>query len=139
MILLAALFEIHKTRVNRIKDMLKKSDIHEWVLNFILNLLDDEQTDVSEKLLFPKYLSILPKVVTEENKIELLRKYLSKWYNGDCGCYGAHKSNQNIYYGYWSFEAGAIAKILNPDDSSLKNVKYYLYDLVHYKNDICKL
>ncbi|MDD7379168.1 MAG: DUF1911 domain-containing protein [Lachnospiraceae bacterium] len=37
------------------------------------------------------------------------------------------------YYGYWSFEAGAIAKILNLDDSSLKDVPYYPYDLVHYK------
>lgn len=133
MISLAALFQIDKTRIERIKDMLKKSDIHDWVFDFILNSLVDEQTDVCEKLLFPKYLSILPKVVTEENKIELLRKYLSKWYNGDCGCYGAHKSKQNIYYGYWSFEAGAIAKILNLDDSNLKNVKYYPYDLVHYK------
>jgi hypothetical protein len=27
----------------------------------------------------------------------------------------------------------AIAKILNLDDSSLKDVAYYPYDLVHYK------
>ena len=133
MISLAALFEIDKIHVKRMKDMLRKSDVHDWVFDFILNSLDDEQTDISEKLLFPKYLSTLQKVVLEENKIELLKKYLSKWYNGDCGCYGAHKSKQNIYYGYWSFEAGAIAKILNLDDSSLKNAKYYPYDLAHYK------
>ena len=73
-------------------------------------------------------------MVAEENKIELLKKYLtSEWYNGDCGSYEAHKSKHNIYYGYWSFEAGAIAKILNLDDTSLKNVPYYPYDLVHYK------
>ena len=45
----------------------------------------------------------------------------------------SHKSSENVYYGYWSFEAGAIAKILNLDDSSLKDVPYYPYDLVHYK------
>lgn len=133
MISLAALFEIDKIHVKRMKDMLKKSDVHDWVFDFILNSLNNEQTEVSEKLLFPKHLSTLQKVVLEENKTELLKKYLSKWYNGDCGCYGAHKSKQNIYYGYWSFEAGAIAKILNLDDSSLKNAKYYPYDLVHYK------
>lgn len=133
MISLAALFEIDKMFIERMKDMLKKSDVHDWVLDFILNSLEDKPADVSKKLLFPKYLSVLQKVVFEENKIELLKKYLSKWYNGDCGCYGAHKSTQNIYYGYWSFEAGAIAKILNLDDSSLKNAKYYPYDLVHYK------
>lgn len=43
------------------------------------------------------------------------------------------ESKQNIYYGYWSFEAGAIAKILNIDDDSIKNISYYPYDLVHYR------
>jgi hypothetical protein len=50
-----------------------------------------------------------------------------------CAWYDSHKSSKNDYYGYWSFEAGAIAKILNLDDSSLKDVAYYPYDLVHYK------
>ena len=86
-----------------------------------------------KEMLFPNAFSTLQKVVLEGNKIELLKKYLFNWYNEDCGCYEAHKSKQNIYYGYWSFEAGAIAKILNLNDSSLKNESYYPYDLVHYK------
>ena len=70
----------------------------------------------------------------ETDKPRLLEKYLeANWYNEKCDCYEAHKSSQNIYYGYWSFEAGAIAKILNLDDSDLKDVPYYPYDLVHYK------
>ena len=44
-----------------------------------------------------------------------------------------HQGIDGIYYGYWSFEAGAIAKKLHLDDTSLKNVPYYPYDLVHYK------
>lgn len=134
MVSLAALFGIGKARVKGMKMMLEKSDIHDWVFDFILNSLDGEQAGVSGKLLFPKHLSTLQKAASEDNKTQLLKKYLSKWYNGDCGCYGAHKSTQDIYYGYWSFEAGAIAKILGIDDSSLKNAKYYPYDLVHYKS-----
>ena len=38
----------------------------------------------------------------------------------------------------WSFEAGAIAKILNLDDECLKGAKYYPYDLAHFKADDCK-
>ncbi len=49
------------------------------------------------------------------------------------GWYDIHKTKEKLYYGYWSFETGAIAKILNLDDSSLKDVSYYPYDLVHYK------
>lgn len=76
----------------------------------------------------------LQRVVYEENKIELLKKYLNNdWYNEDCGCYEAHKSKQNIYYGYWSFEAGAIAKILKINDTQLRDTQYYPYDMVHYK------
>ena len=44
-----------------------------------------------------------------------------------------HKSDRDLYYGYWSFDAGAIAKILELDDTALKDVSYYPYDLVHYK------
>lgn len=101
---------------------------------FLLDSWDNKQTNGDKKLLFPKSFSTLQKVVFAENKVELLKKYLSHdWYNRDCGCYEAHKSKQNIYYGYWSFEAGAISRILSLDDSSLKDVPYYPYDIVHYK------
>ena len=41
-----------------------------------------------------------------------------------------HKRNIDNYVGYWSFEAGAICKImgLNPED--FKGVNYFPYDLV---------
>jgi hypothetical protein len=38
-----------------------------------------------------------------------------------------------IYCGYWSFESGAIARILQLDDSTLANTPYYPYDMAHYK------
>ena len=41
-----------------------------------------------------------------------------------------HKRNIDNYVGYWSFEAGAICKImgLNPED--FKGENYFPYDLV---------
>lgn len=61
---------------------------------------------------------------------------LKKWYklHKDAAWYDSHKSKQDIYNGYWSFEAGAIAKILNIEDSSLKDEPYYPYDLVHFQD-----
>lgn len=73
----------------------------------------------------------------EDKHCELLKDYLQeKWYeiHRDCAWYDSHKLGKSTYYGYWSFEAGAIAKILNLNDSSLKNVPYYPYDLVHAIN-----
>lgn len=134
MISLGVLFGADKTFAKKVKIMLERAKINDWLLFFLLDSLEDEQIEVSKELLFPNSFSNLQKVVFKENKIQILKEYLSgDWYNEDCGCYEAHKSKQNIYYGYWSFETGAIVKILNLDDSSLKDMLYYPYDLVHYK------
>ena len=69
--------------------------------------------------------------------LERLKKYLFKeWYRGhsSAGWYDAHKSKWNIHTGYWSFESGALVKILGLDDSSLKDAQYYPYDIVHWEN-----
>lgn len=66
-----------------------------------------------------------------------LRKYLTKeWYRGNAemGWHNDHKSKFNLHYGYWSFESGALVKILHLDDSSLKGVQYYPYDMVHWND-----
>lgn len=134
MLSLGVLFGVDEDYVKMVKSMLEKSNIKDWLFNFLLDSMCDTIVDEDKEMIFPDAFITLQKVVYEENKIELLKKYLlNDWYNEDCGCYEAHKSKQNIYYGYWSFEAGAIAKILNIDDSDLKNTLYYPYDLVHYK------
>jgi hypothetical protein len=66
--------------------------------------------------------------------VMLLRSYLeNQWYDihKECAWHGTHKSPKTVYYGYWSFEAGAITKVCNLDDSLLKGQVYYPYDLVH--------
>ena len=67
---------------------------------------------------------------------DLLKDYLEKkWYkiHKECSWYDIHKKSPELYAGYWSFEAGAVAKILGVDDSSLKDEQYYPYDLVHFE------
>ena len=49
----------------------------------------------------------------------------------DAAWHNSHKSKQDVYYGYWSYEAGAIVKCMGLDGSLLKDEKYYSYDLVH--------
>lgn len=84
------------------------------------------------------YKSILEIIqLADKNKLDSLqriKKYLTKeWYRGhsDCGWYNDHKFG-NIHYGYWSFESGALVKILGLDDSSLKDCPYYPYDMAHW-------
>ena len=136
MISLGILFGADKAFAKKIIEMLEDANINDWLLFFLLDSWAGLEENEDKKLLFPKSFSRLQKVVSEDNKAGLLKEYLSKdWYNKDCGCHEAHKSKQNIYYGYWSFESGAISKVLSLNDDDLKGVPYYPYDLVHYKYD----
>ena len=57
-----------------------------------------------------------------------------KWYKGmkDTYWYNSHKDDEDIHFGYWCFEGAALAKLLEIDDSGLKDSQYYPYDLVHF-------
>lgn len=94
LISLAVLFKADKVRTMKIRNMLENSNVKDWLFYFLLNSLDGELIDNSQNMFFPDAFYTLQKVVFEENKVELLKKYLSKeWYNEDCGCYEAHKSS----------------------------------------------
>lgn len=128
MISLAVLFGIEQELVFKTRSVLRELGVSDWLLDYLLGSNMPES-----QLVFPDRFHSL-KHVKENNKIELLEQYLKReWYNKDCDCYKAHTSKQKIYYGYWSFEAGAVAKILGIDDLSLKDTPFYPYDLVHYE------
>ena len=134
MISLGVLFDGDTMLAKAMKDMLKATEINDWLLNFLLcSWLGVKVENENCDLIFPKDFSLLQKAVLTHNKREFLQKYLSCWYGEDGGYYEAHKSSRKIYYGYWSFEAGAVAKILNIDDTGMEHILYYPYDLVRYK------
>ena len=99
--------------------------------------LNDKVSNMEGEIKFKKQYIFLQEIVSNPNeREELLIRYIKKdWYRVHAGMdwYNSHKKlDKMLYKGYWSFEAGAIAKILNIDDSRLKDTKYYPYDLVHF-------
>lgn len=46
--------------------------------------------------------------------------------------YDHHKSKNNIYYGYWSFESAAIAKSLHINVNNFENSKYFPKDMYYF-------
>jgi len=109
------------------------SNTKDWLYEY---LIVGENTNT---ILFPEPYDMVKEIVdsSDANKSLLLEEYIkNKWYkaHNDCGWYDTHKSNQNVYSGYWSFEAGAIAKILKIDDEELKDLPYYPYDMVHFED-----
>lgn len=134
---LAVLFQVNRSDIFELEEKLISEKFDDYLVNFLIKKIDSTWERKGVEFEFKVY-DCLKIIVESDEKIacEALKKYLQEqWYeiHRECAWYDSHKSSQNVYYGYWSFEAGAIAKILNIDDSSLKDVAYYPYDLVHYK------
>lgn len=120
------------------------NDFKEYIIDLInkTNIKDDYLLNEFYFYLFEKKISnptsykikYAEKIFKEKNA-DIIRIILnSEWYNfhKEAYWYNADKADNNIYEGYWAFDIAAIAKILGIDDSKLKDVPYYPYDLVHY-------
>ncbi|MBQ4818857.1 PoNe immunity protein domain-containing protein [Aquimarina sp. MMG016] len=93
-----------------------------------------EEYDTDQSVILKVYDKL--RRATEQNDKEeaakLVKEFLEKdFYHKHSGFYNSHKSKANTYYGYWSFEAAAIVKIMGLDDSSFIDQQYYPKDLVH--------
>ena len=62
-----------------------------------------------------------------------IRTYLQRhWYPGhaDMGWHGTHTRDDDTYFGYWAFEAAAVARRLGVSAVQLGNVPYFPGDLL---------
>ena len=66
-------------------------------------------------------------------RVALMKEYLNDWYQASRreGYYDSHKRGDE-FKGYWSWEAAAITYLLDIDDRSYSNVKFYPSDLVDF-------
>ncbi|MDB0544124.1 hypothetical protein RSP795_21595 [Ralstonia solanacearum] len=70
-----------------------------------------------------------------EQRPALMAKYLDEWYKASRRepYYDSHtKGRLHSYYGYWSFEAAAIAVELGIDDSSFRDKPFYPAELADF-------
>lgn len=110
--------------------IINKLNLDDGMSNLCLRYLDLEPNGNNESKL--SYVNNL--LDDSENKAKNLKDILKKWYvfHQDAYWYDTHKLKNDTYCGYWSFELGAIAKILQLNDKELKEQQYYPYDLVHF-------
>ena len=127
---MAYLFGADENTLEKIrKSMVEKSGAktYDWLIEFVLtgNL-------VGGKLAWEKSDHFLAEAI-EQRSAEPIKTYLSRWYSSNLssGWYDTHKCDDDelLYYGYWCFEAAAIAKRLGLDDTPLRKSKYYPVDL----------
>ncbi|MDZ4481610.1 PoNe immunity protein domain-containing protein [Bacillus cereus] len=138
---IAVMLNVEDKEFNRLIAMVRKEGLNDYLINYFIAFRNSEPSDFYEQSEFyVKYPYFKLKEVIESNKISQeksiknLEKYIKEyWYKGHLeeAWYDAHENKHDIYSGYWSFESGAIAKILKLDDSTLKDSSYYPYDMVH--------
>lgn len=129
MFAIGVFFEKRKNEfLNILLEIFNKCQLTDGLIIFFLRYLqgDKYQFNSSEFDYFEKlYLS--------KDKENDLKECIVSWYqlHKDAYWFNSHKSVSNTYCGYWSFDIGAIAKILDICDKDLVNAQYYPYDLVH--------
>ncbi|MDR1563436.1 MAG: DUF1911 domain-containing protein [Oscillospiraceae bacterium] len=131
------MLEIEDACIFELAGLLKREGIDNWIFNFLLHSRDASISyENSSFTVYPDFYQSLRELVNSSpaEQPKLLKAYLSKWYPAmkTASWYNSHKNKWIIHYGYWSFESGAIAKLLSLNDSGFQSVKYYPYDLVHY-------
>ncbi|MCS4533014.1 PoNi-like cognate immunity protein [Neisseria montereyensis] len=134
MLSLGILLNLEIENYQRIVTVLDNSKRRDYLLEYIIQAKISNRT-IFNDLTYPKHFGFFKKLI-ENKDITTLKNHLEKdWYNSMklTYWYDNHKSKANTFFGYWSFESGALVKILNLDDSILKDQQYYPYDMVHFK------
>ena len=140
---LAVLLNAEKEEVEKIKELLLKENVKDYLIDYMMNYLDSGWEVKTDELMFQTPFSKLKKVTKCEDKkeaVDMLKNYLEKdWYKGhkSAGWYDSHNKDEKkygkIYSGYWSYEAGAVSKIMELEDEDMREQQYYPYDMVHFE------
>ena len=141
MLSLGYLLDIVKADFEKLVNLIDKDGVKDFLLEFIIRAKLKNRTLITNenyqtRFDIPKVFKKLREAIIETDKIEaekLTKEFIKQdWYKNHKGqgWYDSHKSKYDIYYGYWSFEAAAIVKIMGLDDSSFRNCDYYPKDLL---------
>lgn len=138
---LAYLLNISDSYFKMLIDIIDRDNISDNLYEFIIkSRFPDrkqnrpEEYDLEHSIILKVYDKLRKATVTEnkEEASKLVKQFLEKdFYHKHSNFYEFHKKRQDAYYGYWSFEAAAIVKIMGLDDSSFIDNQYYPKDLVH--------
>lgn len=133
------MLDIEDKKFEKLIALIERDKVQDYLIDYLIKYRKKDW-QITEKFLWDKPYKSIAEIVelSEINKkksADRLKKYLTNQWYKSWNAKDAHKSKWNIHTGYWSFESGAIAKILDLDDTDLKEQQYYPYDLVHFKND----
>jgi len=139
LISLAILCDVSQEEFNKIKEVLKRDNVQDKLLDYLIKYKDPTWSGSSNNYIQKEPYASVDTFLTDTNTetaVPKIKHYLDKiWYKGhDESHWHGTLENDNLsyYFGYWAWEVAAIVKINGIDDTALKNQKYYPYDAVHW-------
>lgn len=137
---LSIIFNIQNNEMDQLINLLKKYNYKDKFLEILSHYINSNYKVETENLVFKKAIGPLVEIIelaeTDKSKsVERLKIYLDKqWFNMQKEGLITNRDHlkKGKYRGYWSIEAAALVKMLDLDDSILRECKYYPYDLAHY-------
>ena len=97
------------------------------LLKCLATYVKDGSIEWDESLTINEAYVGLNEVFSSKNKEVALLNYLGKWYEArkEFAWYNTHLSDSDTYCGYWSFESGAISKMLKLKEDVLSQSVYF--------------
>jgi hypothetical protein len=129
------LLDSSKDIIERVVGVIEKTNKQDFFIELFASYLlhskaaIPENTVLYHKIPYQKLMTIATndlKTIAEKTKSFLEEDYYKDmeqayWYDSD-------KNKNDLYFGYWCFEAAALMKVLSIDDAILKGTIYYPYD-----------
>jgi len=135
MLSLGVLLDTTADEFEDIVKVLDKSERKDALLEFLMSHKSQNRDSVT-KIMYENPYKALFEITQNANKNEVaydLKAFLDKkWYSGmrNVYWYDNHKSRHDTFFGYWSFEVAAIAKIMDLNINQLKNNPYFPTDMI---------
>lgn len=122
--------------LNRVMPLLDyNNSVHDGMLErMATNFVEGRGTPPDECTRHLPYFKTLKIFAADSaQRSQLMKEYLDEWYAASRRepYYDSHKKGSN-FLGYWSWESAAITFILDIDDSSYADAKFYPKDLVDF-------
>ena len=124
------LLEINDEIFDQLVDLVKKDDPEDYLIDYLIQSRHPDWK-IRINYNFPRPYGFTRKIIEEENAeqaLKLLKEYVTKkWYPGhrDTGWYDLHKENIDNYYGYWSFESGALCRLKGLDYKQVRRASVF--------------
>jgi hypothetical protein len=128
------MFDILEIDFHKLVSLVKNDNPNDYLVDLLINYKMPEWKRKNSKFMWKKPYQAFEEIETlaktdKEVAVIRLKKYLQKqWLPAN----NTNSRGKGYHSGYWSFESGAVVKIFDLDDTILKDLSFYPYDMVHF-------